>query len=165
MIIRRSLSWARLKGEAMRPRYFPPKTRAGRRTISLPALLASDLKPWKLQCPQSEEGFVFPAPDGKPACRDWLLRAAFYPALARGRLRRVTFHTLRHSCASAMIAAALQSPKSSTGSATPTRQSRYRSTRTSSNTPRAEPRNGSPMISPTRVVWGRRKVNSEKVGS
>jgi integrase len=104
MVIRRSLSWARLKGEATRPRYFPPKTKAGRRTISIPALLVADLKRWKLQCPQSEEDLVFPTPDGKPVCRDWLLRVAFYPALSRARLRRVTFHTLRHSCASAMIA-------------------------------------------------------------
>jgi integrase len=47
---------------------------------------------------------VFPTLEGKPVCRDWLLRVAFYPALSRARLRRVTFHTLRHSCASAMIA-------------------------------------------------------------
>jgi integrase len=104
MVIRRSLSWARLKGEATRPRYFPPKTKAGRRTISIPALLVADLKRWRLQCPQSEEGLMFPTLEGKPVCRDWLLRVAFYPALARARLRRVTFHTLRHSCASAMIA-------------------------------------------------------------
>jgi integrase len=104
MVIRRSLSWARLKGEQTRPRYFPPKTKAGRRTISIPALLVADLKRWKLQCPQSEEDLVFPTLEGKPVCRDWLLRVAFYPALSRARLRRVTFHTLRHSCASAMIA-------------------------------------------------------------
>jgi integrase len=105
MAIRRSLSWARLKGEETRPRYFPPKTKAGRRTISVPALLVADLKRWKLQCPKSEEGIVFPTLEGKPVCRDWLLRVAFYPTLSRARLRRVTFHTLRHSCASAMIAA------------------------------------------------------------
>jgi integrase len=104
MIIRRSLSWARLKGEETRPRYFPPKTKAGRRTISIPALLVADLKRWKLLCPQSDEDLVFPTLEGKPVCRDWLLRVAFYPALSRARLRRVTFHTLRHSCASAMIA-------------------------------------------------------------
>jgi integrase len=104
MVIRRSLSWARLKGEAIRPRYFPPKTKAGRRMISIAALLVADLKRWKLQCPQSEEDLVFPTLEGKPVSRDWLLRVAFYPALARARLRRVTFHTLRHSCASAMIA-------------------------------------------------------------
>jgi integrase len=77
MVIRRSLSWARLKGETRRPRYFPPKTKAGRRTISIPALLVADLKRWKLQCPQSEEDLVFPTPEGKPVCRDRLLRVAF----------------------------------------------------------------------------------------
>src|SRR5208337_3979466 len=104
LAIRRSLSWARLKGEEVRPRYFPPKTKAGRRTISIPELLVADLKRWKLQCAQAEEDLVFPTLEGKPVCRDWLLRVAFYPSLSRARLRRVTFHTLRHSCASAMIA-------------------------------------------------------------
>jgi integrase len=47
---------------------------------------------------------VFPTPDGQPLRRDHLLRARFHPALARARLRRVKFHSLRHSCASAMIA-------------------------------------------------------------
>jgi integrase len=37
-------------------------------------------------------------------CRDRLQRVAFYPTLARARLRRVTFHSLRHSCASANAA-------------------------------------------------------------
>ena len=32
-----------------------------------------------------------------------MLQTRFYPALSRAKLRRVTFHTLRHSCASAMI--------------------------------------------------------------
>ena len=104
MAIRRSLSWARLKGEEMRPRYFPPKTKAGRRVIHIPDELVTALKRWKLQCPQSEEDLVFPTPDGQPLCRDRLLRTRFYPALARARLRRVTFRSLRHSCASAMIA-------------------------------------------------------------
>ncbi len=104
MVIRRSLRWARLKGEETRPRYYPPKTAAGRRTISIPTLLVIDLKRWKLQCPTTED-LVFPMLEGKPMCRDWLLRVAFYPALERARLRRMTFHTLRHSCASAMIAA------------------------------------------------------------
>jgi integrase len=105
MAIRRSLSWARLKGEEIRPRYFPPKTKAGRRVIQIPDELVAALKRWKLQCPKSDEELVFPMPDGQPICRDRLLRTRFYPALARARLRRVTFHSLRHSCASAMIAA------------------------------------------------------------
>jgi len=104
MAIRRSLSWARLKGEEIRPRYFPPKTQAGRRVIQIPDQLVMALKRWKLQCPKSEEDLVFPTPDGQPICRDQLLRTRFHPALTRARLRRVTFHSLRHSCASAMIA-------------------------------------------------------------
>jgi integrase len=67
-------------------------------------LLVADLKRWKLQCPNSEEQLVFPTLDGKPLCRDFLLRLNFYPVLSRAQLRHVTFHTLRHSCASAMIA-------------------------------------------------------------
>jgi len=104
MVIRRSLSWARPQGEEIRPRYFPPKTKAGRRTISIPALLVAELKRWKLQCPISEDGLVFPGTDGKPMPHAKMLQTQFYPALSRAKLRRVTFHTLRHSCASAMIA-------------------------------------------------------------
>ena len=54
MVIRRSLSWARPQGGEISPRYFPPKNKAGRRTISIPALLVAELKHWKLQCPISE---------------------------------------------------------------------------------------------------------------
>ena len=104
MAIRRTLSWARVQGEDIRPRYFPPKTKAGRRTISIPALLVAELKRWKLQCPISEDELVFPGADGKPMPRAKMLQTRFYPALSRAKLRRVTFHTLRHSCASAMIA-------------------------------------------------------------
>jgi integrase len=104
MVIRRSLSWARPQVEEVRPRHFPPKTKAGRRTISIPALLVAELKRWKLQCPISDDGLVFPTADGKPMPRAKMLQTQFYPALSRAKLRRVTFHTLRHSCASAMIA-------------------------------------------------------------
>jgi integrase len=97
MAIRRSLSWARLKGEETRPRDFPPKTKAGRRTISVPVLLLADLKRWKLQCPKSEDGLVFPTLERKPVCRDWLLRVAFYPTLSRVSTETRDFHTLRHT--------------------------------------------------------------------
>ena len=104
MAIRRSLCWARPHGGEIRPRYFPPKTKAGRRTVSIPALLVAELKRLKLQCPIFEDGLVFPTVDGKPMPRAKMLQTQFYPALSRAKLRRVTFHTLRHSCASAMIA-------------------------------------------------------------
>lgn len=105
MAIRRTLSWAGLKGEKERAKFFPPKTKAGRRTISLPEPLVGDLRRWKLRCPSSAEGLVFPDIDGSPLKREKLLRAHFRPALSRAGLRRTTFHALRHSCASAMIAA------------------------------------------------------------
>ena len=68
--------------------------------------MVAALKRWKLQCPKFAKNLVFPdarwaaaVPRPTPADRH------FHPALARARLRRVTFHSLRHSCASAMIAA------------------------------------------------------------
>jgi integrase len=105
MTIRRTLSWAHLKDEAERPRFFPPKTKAGRRAISLPEILVVDLKRWKLQCPPSGEDLVFPDTNGSPLKREKMLRVHFRPTLSRAHLHRVTFHTLRHSCASALIAA------------------------------------------------------------
>ena len=51
-----------------------------------------------------EKAWCFLRSKVSPICRDWLLRVAFYPALSRARLRRVTFRTLRHSCACEVIA-------------------------------------------------------------
>ena len=102
--VRRSLSWSRVdRGEAVRPRFYPPKTKAGLRTITIAPELVAALKLWKLQCPPGE--LVFPHADGQPNCRDRILMVGLYPALRRAGLRRVNFHSLRHSCASAMIAA------------------------------------------------------------
>ena len=40
--IRRTVSWARVKGEDIRPRYYPPKTKAGHRRIQItPDLITS----------------------------------------------------------------------------------------------------------------------------
>lgn len=102
--VRRSLSWSRLdRSEAVRARFYPPKTKAGLRTITIAPELVAALKLWKLQCPPGE--LVFPHADGQPNCRDRVLTVGLYPALRRAGLRRVNFHSLRHSCASAMIAA------------------------------------------------------------
>ena len=56
ILVRRSLSWARVKKDdgPVRPRFFPPKTKAGVRTLPIPMELAGALRRWKLQCPQSE---------------------------------------------------------------------------------------------------------------
>jgi integrase len=80
MAIRRNLSWASTKGEKCRPRYFPPKTKAERRTISIAAPLVADLTQRKLQCPASVDDLVFPTEGGNPVLRDALLRVHFYQA-------------------------------------------------------------------------------------
>jgi integrase len=64
--VRRTVSWARINGEAIRPRFYPPKTKAGLRKIPIPAELAAALRVWKLQCPATADELVFPAADGRP---------------------------------------------------------------------------------------------------
>ena len=102
--IRRTVTWARVSGEEIRPRYFPPKTKAGVRKIPIADELATALKVWKLQCPPTAEGLVFPAADGRPIRRSNALRCGLWSALRRAGLRRVNMHSLRHSFASALIA-------------------------------------------------------------
>lgn len=105
IFVRRSLSWARTdRSEPVRPRFYPPKTKAGVRCISIAPELVATLRSWKVQCPQSDLDLVFPHVDGSPNARDRVLLVGFYPALGRAGLRKVTFHSLRHSCPSTLIA-------------------------------------------------------------
>jgi integrase len=101
---RRNLSWARLPGEEVRPRFFRPKTTAGIRKVPLAPELVHALELWKLQCPASPDQLVFPTAEGTPMRRDVVLRSGLYPALKRAKLRRVDMHSLRPSFASALIA-------------------------------------------------------------
>jgi integrase len=106
LFVRRSLSWARNADEKgrVRPKFFEPKTRAGYRTLPLPAGLVSALKVWKLQSPRSEYDLVFCRADGRPLHRSNVLRQGLYPALKKAELPRVNVKTLRHSYASGLIA-------------------------------------------------------------
>ena len=119
--IRRTVSWARINGESIRPRFYPPKTRAGLRKIPIPAELAATLRVWKLQCPASSDDLVFPAADGRPIRRSNALRYGLWSALRRAELRRVNMHSLRHSFASALImgGAAVTEVQSLLGHASP----------------------------------------------
>jgi len=101
--IRRNVTWARVKNEEMRPRYYPPKTKAGKRRIPLAPELVAVLKAWKLEYQATDNDLVFPAADGRPIRRSNALRCGLWPALRRANLRRVTMHSLRHSFASALI--------------------------------------------------------------
>jgi integrase len=119
--INKTVSWARLKGQEMRPRYFPPKTRAGTRSVPISAELAAALRVWKLKCAPTPDGLVFPAADGRPLRRSNVLRYGLWAALDRAKLRRVNIHSLRHSFASALImgGAAVSEVQSLLGHASP----------------------------------------------
>jgi integrase len=79
------------------------KTKAGRRTVSIPASLAAELRRWRLACPASELDLVFPSKAGTPISPQNMLSRGFLPALRRAKLRRLKFHSLRHSYASMLL--------------------------------------------------------------
>jgi integrase len=104
--IRRSVSWAKLPGQKETlPRFYEPKTKAGKRTIDLTPELVSALKRWKLACPPSPLGLMFPSENGTPKHRSAITHGCLRPALKAAGLRLVTLHSLRHTCASALILA------------------------------------------------------------
>jgi integrase len=106
LFVRRSLSWTRDEGQVgvVQPRYYPPKTRSGARTIPLPAELIPLLRAWKIQCPPSKPGLVFCNEAGEPLRRARILSGGVYPACARAKLRRCSVKSLRHSFASGLLA-------------------------------------------------------------
>lgn len=44
----------------------PPKSASGYRTIPIPSSVVSELRKWKLRCPPSDMGLVFPSREGTP---------------------------------------------------------------------------------------------------
>jgi len=106
--VRRSLTWAKTKAEKETtanplPRFYPPKTKASIRTLPLVAELVAALREWKLACPIGDEDLVFPTPFGRPKYYSTVHHEGFAPALTEAKLRSVTFHSLRHTFASALI--------------------------------------------------------------
>lgn len=104
--IRRSVSWAKLRGQTgSKARFYTPKTEAGKRTIDLAPELVSAMKPWKLACPNGPLNLVFPTAEGTPKHRSTITHRALRPALKAAGLHQVSLHSLRHTCASALILA------------------------------------------------------------
>jgi integrase len=83
------------------------KTESSVRPVPLPAYLIPELKRWKLACPITERGLVFP---GEPNTRgernaidaDKLLRHILRRALRRAGLPALRFHDLRHMAGTLM---------------------------------------------------------------
>lgn len=79
------------------------KRKASVRVIPLTPQTVLELKRWRLACPPTSEGWVFPATDGEPARKSTALMSWFYPAVAKAGVQRLNVKALRHSYASALI--------------------------------------------------------------
>lgn len=80
-----------------------PKSAASRRTIPLPASAIKTLKEWKLACPPSELGLVFPSLAKKPMSHRYMSLNVLGPVLKAAKTPGVTLHDMRHSAASLWI--------------------------------------------------------------
>ena len=109
-MVRRALSWARTRKDKDKdrpngPRFFPPKTKAGRRDIPIPPELVEALRAWRRDC-RTPFGLVFPRLGGTGAMhRKVLYDQGLLPALKAAGLGHFTIHSLRHSFASSLAAA------------------------------------------------------------
>jgi integrase len=88
------------KGRATRT-----KTRNGRRRLHLSRVARQALREQLLARKPNRAGLVFPSPSGLMWRKDNFMSRVFRPAAKRARLDGLTFHDLRHTCASLMIAA------------------------------------------------------------
>jgi integrase len=84
----------------------PPKTEAGRRTVTLPAVAAVALAEHLANFAASgPEGLVFPAPEGGYLRRSNFRRRWWVLAMRAAGVEGLRFHDLRHSAATLALAA------------------------------------------------------------
>ncbi len=76
--------------------FGPPKSRAGRRVVSFPDLIAPDLRAHLDQLAPAA-GLVFTSPDGQPLRHSNFYRRVWMPAAAAIGLAGVHLHDLRHT--------------------------------------------------------------------
>src|ERR1700730_15139806 len=86
-----------------------PKTKAGKRTVPLGPLLLNALREWKLRCPRSELGLVFPTIHGGVITHSAIVKAFIVIVRraglldATGKPKYTGLHALRHFYASWLI--------------------------------------------------------------
>jgi integrase len=81
------------------------KTRTSRRTVDVGPETLRLLREQQRARPASDEGYVFPNRSGSPHDAHNFMRRIFKPAAAAAGIPELTFHDLRHTGASLMIAA------------------------------------------------------------
>lgn len=83
--------------------WYKPKSAKSNRKIDLGPAMMTELKKWKLACPNSDLDLVFPNDAGRVIDDSSMLRCHFHPALQNASLPRIRFHDLRHTYASLLI--------------------------------------------------------------
>jgi integrase len=88
----------------------PPKTKAGHRTVPMPAFVADALA-GLVDGPPDPDAFVFPNRHGQPFLSSGLRHTYWRTAVAKSGLGAVRLHDLRHTAISLWIASGLHDPK------------------------------------------------------
>jgi integrase len=97
-------------------RFSEPKTKAGRRVITMPAVAIDALREHRRQQLEErlraggqwrENGLVFTNRVGNPIEKQNLMRRSFWPLLDCAGLPRIRFHDLRHTAATLLLAEGL----------------------------------------------------------
>jgi integrase len=83
----------------------PTKTRAGRRTVDVGPRAVRLLREQQLARTPNEGGYLFASQAGRPFDPDNLMYRVFKPSARAAGMPELTFHDLRHTGASLMIAA------------------------------------------------------------
>lgn len=120
----RGLSWSQIGPDHVRitqradrtGNIGPVKSRAGRRTLYLPAIVLTMLAEWRTKCPKSEQNLVFPTSSGAPMALVNFRAGAWDPLMREAGLTRsvirdgekvevpkYTPYALRHYFASKLI--------------------------------------------------------------
>ncbi len=78
--------------------FGPPKSKAGTRTVPIPALIIPVIR-WHLACfaQDGDEGLVFTSPRGLPLRHSQFRQRVWIPALTACGLTGIHFHDLRHT--------------------------------------------------------------------
>jgi integrase len=90
---------------AFKGRATKTKTRSGRRRVHLSRVARQALREQLMARKPNPSGLVFPSPRGLMWRKDNFMSRVFRPAARRAQIDGLTFHDLRHTCASLMIAA------------------------------------------------------------
>ena len=107
-LLRRRLDVVEVLGEVGGQVYTgPPKTRAGRRSVSLPRSIAAELaEHMSIYTPAGADALVFGGAHGGPLRRNAFRRRVWQPAVAAAGLDPLRVHDLRHTAVALWIESA-----------------------------------------------------------